>query len=362
MKKYKASLLSFLLIGVFLATLPGGFTACAKEAEDKAQEKMTTDKKLILEVEFSSENQNEKKEEFEKIIHRNGKKYRLETVEYEVTDQKPVSIQKDVTKVVQSDPVKEGHTYVPEETIEENGIEYVLQDVKEKSGDTAVQTVNDYVEYDRPVSERDVPATKQVSAKNSLTGETMTVDCKLTGVEAITDNAWEDTYIDIVFESYDSNIFRWNGITVTKDTEFPLQGYEQQLLDSVGASEDSYRVVRTYWTGDPYMDANGIVCRNAKADVQKKISRYRANYSAEVQVGNGTVYEASYKGIETVTDPEQFQYTIRATATYIKDSSINPIFVGIGTALLILLVAAILFWIWKNKERKKERKEEVMHG
>ena len=110
------------------------------------------------------------------------------------------------------------------------------------------------------------------------------------------------------------------------------------------------------------MDANGIVCRNAKADVQKKISRYRANYSAEVQVGNGTVYEASYKGIETVTDPEQFQYTIRATATYIKDSSINPIFVGIGTALLILLVAAILFWIWKNKERKKERKEEVMHG
>lgn len=343
---------SFLLTASLLVN---GVSTCAKESQPENE--IVTDKKIVKEVLFSSDNkQEEKKDVFSQTLKRNGKTYHLETVAYEVADQTPVSVKKETTKLIESDPLPEGQAYEPSETIEENGVTYTLKEVKEKeaAGDVAVQTVNGYTDYDRAVTAADVPATKVISTTNSMTGEEMEVTCSLSGIETITDSAWEDTYIDIVFESYDSNIFRWNGVTVTKDTNTPLKGYEAQLLSSVGATQDNYRVNQTYWTSDPYTDADGIVCRNARADVQRKITRYRANYHASVPAGNGTVYEAVYEGSETITDPDRFVYTIRATATYALASGISPIMVGVGVAILILLLVLILFWIWKNKKRKEE--------
>lgn len=62
----------------------------------------------------------------------------------------------------------------------------------------------------------------------------MDVTCRLTGIEAIADPSWEDTYIDIVFQEYDAFVFQWESVTVSKDTQTPLAGYEEQLIRSVG--------------------------------------------------------------------------------------------------------------------------------
>ena len=75
--------------------------------------------------------------------------------------------------------------------------------------------------------------------------------------------------------------FEWNGIQIEGNQEQPLQGYEQELLASVGADRNTSRVIRTYWTSDVYTDENGETCRNARADIEQYVNYYRANYEKE---------------------------------------------------------------------------------
>ena len=76
--------------------------------------------------------------------------------------------------------------------------------------------------------------------------------------------------------------------------------------------------IRDSWTGEPYTDANGTVCRDARADAQRLVNYYRANYAAAVPLEGtkATIYTATYKGTEKITDDSQYVYTIKATGMY----------------------------------------------
>lgn len=348
---------SFLLV----FTLAGGllFSEISVEA---AESKISTGDKIIKELLFSTEDAGESKDdEFQEIIKENGKTYRLQKVSYELVDKAPLEIDQDTEKVVESNPIPEGEEYNAPETIEEEGVTYTLVSVEKEENVTAeeeTQTVSGYTDYDRAVTASDVPATKQVTVKNQRTGENMTVTCNLKNIEALTDSAWEDTFIDITFISYDASIFHWNGVTVTKGTASPLAGYESELLSSVGADNSNYRVLNTYWTGEPYTDSDGVLCRNARADVQRKVNYYRVNYSAAVTLKEekGTVYKATYKGTETVADKDRNLFTIKATATYkLQQNQYMPyVLAGIGIALLLLLITLILFLLRRKRKEEKE--------
>lgn len=315
-----------------------------------------TIKKEIL---FSTENASDKKDdEFPQTIKENGKTYQLVNVSYEIVDQTPLSIKQNVTKEVVSDLVSENEEFNPEETLEEDGVIYTLDHIDELSGtDGAVQTVTGYTDYSKAVSENSVPKIKNITAKNDQTGEMETVSCNLVNVERLSNTSWEDTYIDIVFESYDSNIFRWNGLTVSKDTDSPLSGYESQLLASVGVNSNNYRVLRTYWNGNSYTDSNGVLCRNARADVQRKVNYYRANYKGEIQLSEMKSYKAVYTGIKDVTSEDQFSYTMKATAIYEPvNNTLLYALSGVCILLFIVLIVLLLYLLAKRKKDNDSKK------
>ena len=368
-KRLRGSFFSFLLIGILL--IPGGIV----QAEDRSEkpEGKNGNAKIIREMEYTSRDPDEERP-FKEKLREQGKTYPLERVDYTITEETPVMVDQEVTKEVESDPIPEGQAFEPAPALEEDGLEFRLIEVREKgpAETTVTQKVQAYTDYDWAVSQADVPEEKKISAKNEVTGEAMDVTCRLTGIEAIADPSWEDTYIDIVFQEYDAFVFQWESVTVSKDTQTPLAGYEEQLIRSVGASPEDYRVLRTYWAGEPYTNTDGVLCRNARADVQRKIVWYRANYAAEVPITirEGTVYEAVYQGTSQVEDPEQRIYTIHAKAVYRQqieetepeDAGIPKVVLGIGIGLMLLalLTAAVLFWIWKNK--KNNGKEEEING
>ena len=60
-----------------------------------------------------------------------------------------------------------------------------------------------------------------------------------------------------------------------------MQGYEEQLLASVGLGTDG-KVKNTYYTSDIYTNADGVVCRDARANIQKLVPVYRAEYQGEI--------------------------------------------------------------------------------
>lgn len=235
---------SFFLVVVLLLC---GITVEAKESTK------TNKGSIVKEITFSTDDtvetlKKQKNDYFPETIKVDGKQYRLKTVDYKVLDKTPISIEKEVQKVVDSDFIPAGTEYQPEDAIEDNGVTYKLDKVEteEKTADdTYIQTVTGYTDYDHAVSRSDVPATKNVTATNQRTGQQETVTCNLSSIDQIGSSGWEDTYIDIVFESYDAQIFHWNGVTVTKDVSSPLAGYENNLLASVGADSSNYQVLRT---------------------------------------------------------------------------------------------------------------------
>lgn len=245
----------------------------------------------------------------------------------------------------------------PAETIIENGIEYTLvsSDSHEEIVDAqSIQTVTAYDEYSYAVTAAAVPATKTVTAENESTGESERVTCEFVGISPMGTRTVSNT-ITITFSNYDAAYYEWNGNYIPRNDETPqLAGYESQLLATAGAAEGS-TITGIYWTGDPYT-VDGVVYRDAAADVEQQIQIYRANYEGEINhpEEKKTVYTAQYEA----PDPEgEVEYDVLATATY-REKPV-PVYNYILTAGIILLLLAVIFFLlyWYAKKKKDKEKD-----
>lgn len=286
------------------------------------------------------------KDNFEQTIEENGKKYELTDIEYELIETKYLD------KKEKSIELKEE----PKKTMKEDGVEYTLKsfDKSEKVAENEVQTVTAYDDYDYEVTAADVPVAKTVTAVNKITGAEEQVTCNLTGISTAGTSTVENT-MTITFSNYDAAYYEWNGNYIPRnDAVPPLAGYEESLLESVGAEEGS-NVTGYYWSSDPYT-ADGVVYRDAVATVQQQVQMYRANYVGQIVPQKETVYKAVYETPDTEGNKE---LTIKAIATYSKvEKSYVPyvIAAGVGLALIAGLVTFILIILAKKKKQEEEQK------
>lgn len=278
------------------------------------------------------------KDKFEQTIEENGKKYELTDIEYELIETKYLD------KKVKSIELKEE----PQKTMKEDGVEYTLKSFakSEKVAENEVQTVTAYDDYDYEVTAAGVPVVKTVTAVNKITGAEEQVTCNFTGISTAGTSTVENT-MTITFSDYDAAYYEWNGNYIPRnDTVPPLAGYEDSLLESVGAAEGS-SVTGYYWSSDPYT-VEGVVYRDAVATVQQQVQMYRANYVGQIAPQKKTVYKAVYETPDTEGNKE---FTIKAIATYSKvESQLPYIIAGIGLFLLLILIVMIVYVISKKKK------------
>jgi len=305
--------------------------------------KNTDIKKEII---FTTDSPEKSNQEFNSIINEKGKKYLLKNVVYETIDSKAATASMEVDKVVETDPIPAGTSYDPPARITEDGTEYKLTSVKKESRIlSSGSQISGWTDFTEGMSIGD---TKNVNG----------VICELQGIYPITESV-EPNVIDITFTSYDYEVFHWGDIVTGKNTSEPLKGYEQQLLNSVGFSND-YDVLRTYWVGEPYYDSSGVLCRDARADVQRSISTYRASYIGNSDEAIGTVYKLTYTGTKEMKNEDQVINTVKAIATYeLVDNTTLYVSIGIGLFLIALLVIMILLLLAKRKKKDNvtEKKE-----
>lgn len=282
--------------------------------------------------------------EFGQQISENGKDYTLDHIDYEIVDTQYLDKKEKVIDV----------TGEPEQTLTEDGTEYTLVKAdKQEQEEAEPQVVTAYDDYDHPISEEDVPGTKDVTATNSVTGEEETVTCSLIGIEPA-GTSTVDSVMTITFSNYDAAYYMWNGNYIARNDQTPpLAGYEDELLAYCNAAEGS-EITGYYWAGNPYT-VDGVTYRDASANVRQMVQMYRANYQGEIAAPEQEpVYTATY----TAPDPDgDVQLTVQATATYMQDSSALPYYIaaGVGIVILIALVIGILFILAK---KRKERLEE----
>ncbi|MCM1244612.1 MAG: hypothetical protein NC293_03100 [Roseburia sp.] len=315
---------------------------------------------MTKEVEYQGEEKDKKADDYfpEKIVE-DGSTWNLQGIRYETVTEKPVMVSEPVTEIVKSGVVNAGETYIPEETVTKDGITYQLSQTTENEVVTEegyTQKVSGYSEYNSLAEAQSAPETKMVTATDRRTGKNITMKCSYDGITKRADT-WEDTYIDITFVSYDADTFLWNKVTVPKNTKNPLKGYEKELLESVGGNRKNYRIRNVSWNGKAYKNAKGVLCRKARAQVRKKVSHYRVNYSGKrkVEEVKGTVYTSVYTGLKE-TDSGKRNYTIRAVATYEKQKRIPAAGITIGILLFLLIVVGIIFILKKQKAEKDKAK------
>lgn len=329
MKKNKLRrVVAYSLTAVILLSGTGKATVYASDKVERTYEFTTTNKEETH------------TEQFTDTIREHGKNYRLNKITYKVVSEEPVMEEKEVTKTVD---VTNSESAEPE--ITEDGITYSLD--SQESGITDTATATGYTDYDHAVTASDIPQTKTLSYNGK------TVTGKLVGIMPLS-NEWVNSYINITFYSYDAEVFDWNGIEVRKGDSNPLAGYEKELLASVGESSSTCRLLGCSWSGEPYTNNDGTICRDAVATIQKQVTYYRANYSATV---NEEVYRAVYKGTKK-EESGKTNYKILATAVYEEESSNIPagfyIAAGIGILLIAGLLVAVLFLLTKQKKEKEE--------
>ena len=170
---------------------------------------------LIKEMTIKAASEAEYKElaeaEFAQQITENGKDYTLDHIDYEITDTQYLDKKEKVIDV----------TGEPEQTLTEQGVVYTLENAEKQEQDEAEpQIVTAYDDYDHPVSESDVPGTKDVTATNSETGEEETVTCSLTGIEPAGITT-VDTVMTITFSNYDASYYSWNGTYIARNDQTP---------------------------------------------------------------------------------------------------------------------------------------------
>lgn len=298
----------------------------------------------------------DKSYEFKKKIEQDGHTYKLTDVRIKVLSECFKTIESEVKLSEKSDFVIAGSEHDFAETIERDGIIYTLSDVKEVKADPYKQEVTAYSEFDYAVTKSSVPQTKRVVVKNEKTEEDETVECSLSDVNK-TGSKWMNSYIDIQFKDYGSTAFYWQGILIANDMySFPLVGYEKEILQSVGLTEQTGKVLKHYWTSDAY-EKDGLLYRDAKVDIQKLMPVYRATYHGEIE-SEMVFYEATYTGTSLVETDEK-EYTLEATATYEK-SKIVPYILGVF--LVIIFFVLLLFIIAKRKRENQENIESDQHN
>lgn len=288
----------------------------------------------------------------EKIIEDNTF-YKLKKVEYEVIDKSQVIVDKSVL----SDLMLDTDEYDPPEKITEDGLIYKLVDVKQIESETLDQEVSGFDDYEKKISETDVPQTKTLKVEDLRTGEEMEVECPLSGIEVLDGGTLIKDSIDVTFEGYSLGVFEWNGNYVRSDDEYPLKGYEKDLLKSVGLSPSIYSVSSITWKGEPYTDENGVDCRDAVAEIQHYGYLYRANYSSHIKY---VKYEASYENAEN----DNFNYVIKATAVYEKVVPVTQavFYAGIEILIFCILLVLIMYLVSRNKKEDGKSSEKEKGG
>lgn len=306
------------------------------------------DSTIVKENQYTTNSSDDLHADYDEKIIENNNFYKLKNVQYEVLDKSQVIIDRSVV----SDLMLETDEYDPPEEIKEDGLIYRLVDVKQIDSETLDQEVSGFDDYEKKISEEDVPQTKTLKIEDLRTGEEMEVECPLSGIEVLDGGTLIQDSIDITFEDYSLGVFEWNGTYVRSDDEYPLKGYEKDLLKSVGLSPSIYSVKSIAWSGEPYTDENGVNCRDAVAEIQHYGYLYRANYSSHIKY---VKYEASYENAEN----DNFNYVIKATAVYEKVVPVTQAVFYAGIGILIFCILLVLIMYLVSRKQKEDEKSSV---
>ena len=320
------------------------------------------DYKLEIKKEYWSQtDQNDGKNQFEEIYKKDGKKYRLLSVQIE-----------DVQKVFSGDAITydsppfvgdlEGHKLNKE--LEKDGRKYTLQ--SSKIIQVMTEETTKYSETNilyRGVEAIDwIPEVAEVQVMNEDLEQTLKVTLP------VVDYKEEGTYWDyrftfpITVTGYHASSY-WLGKNKISGSD-SLIDHADQLLDYLQLPSRYYEITRVEWNGEP-IERDGDVIRKATAYGRKLVKDINAIYGGEVKFPSvkAKVYHGIYEEKKAIRQTEQYKYRKKATAFYelVSPNRFWEILKWLRTRSIALITLLLLFYlaikVLKAAKRRKRNQK-----
>ena len=159
-------------------------------------------------------------------INDNGVNYKLVNETYEIINQEDNF--KDEVKTLTVNKETKNKKYAPKKNITRNGIKYKLKSVEDNVRTVRKQKgrkVTGYLSFDSKEATMSAPNEKVFSAGGA------TANCKKKNMVKEKAAGWQSSYIDFTFTSSDKDYYEWNGHEIDGDSNNPLKGYDDEILN-----------------------------------------------------------------------------------------------------------------------------------
>jgi hypothetical protein len=253
----------------------------------------------------------------------NGQTYNVSTdIDYETVGTRDVVQMAMDMNVEELEDIPETYEYESE-----SGTTYELanEQVYIKEQGTVSIPVEEEVYYENQVGKPSVPTKKTITYYDRTTEEDREVEATLTDfIETAAGHWMEGMNVNGLFEApgYGVDVYELAGsdnITVPQSAETPIwDGYENDVLKSLGLDSKYYRVTSTAWSGDAY-EQDGYIMRDAIFYGDAFVSSYKATYSTEREAeGYATkvFYRVDAEDVDANEEDITTVYHIKAVVKY----------------------------------------------
>ena len=176
------------------------------------------------------------------------------------------------------------------------------------------------IQYTSIAAGEDIPEAAVLTVTDAVTGNEVEAQVPLASA-SYSEERWEPGFeFPVTIINDDAQRFLLNGREVKLDEENPLRGYEEQLLELIGVSEENYRITSIRWDGPSYQE-NGHWCRKLMVKGDWKVTDCKAVYSGTVNLPEvkAKAVQAVYSDVPPAPASEgkdQSIFTMKAVAAY----------------------------------------------
>lgn len=237
-----------------------------------------------------------------------------------------------------------------------------------EDGEAIPETINAKTPFPQPNLPEATITESQLRENQEETPAQLSGSLHKTEIQTINEQWKDDLYLPVTFYSYGADEFQLENIIISAEADHLLEETTKKgslILDSLGLSDQAYHITSMIWSGEPFTDEDGQLCRNAIALGERLLKDVEVVYKGEVILKEPDHYElhAVYQAQEVNEESAEELTTQAEPELPISASKKGPFWYLIRTGFVItvaigiigILIGIILLFIMKR--HKKEEKD-----
>lgn len=263
--------------------------------------------------------------------------------------------------------------------VDSYGIEYELANktIETIRATGRKEKISSEIIYEEVGSEAVIPETADIKVWDEESNQSFQTELPLSATRYY-DERWKDDFsFSITLHTYGADIYRLGEHEIPKgeDGGLPeLESCANDILALIGLSNADYQIEEYQWSGEPYIDDNGVLCRDVKASGIRRISDCAALYEGMISMPDYDQYrlktnyirkpEAAIElRIATPSDSLRTLTAIEQETDSLWDKVITiakfclQLSVGLGCILLAYIGLRFLLALARKADKKRKDKK-----